>query len=151
MKMSDLIAECISEMLLSGGGVAELQRKSLAKQFDCVPSQINYVIETRFTPEHGYLVESQRGGGGFIRIVRIMNNKQQALLEIAQGIANRLPQSVAIRMAQMMLSAELLTQRECRLLLAACSDKTLAAIEETKRDQLRAIIFRGALTAAAAS
>ena len=68
MKMSDVIADFIGEMLSDGGGVAELQRKSLADRFSCVPSQINYVIETRFTPEHGYLVESQRGGGGFIRI-----------------------------------------------------------------------------------
>ena len=65
MKMSDVIADFIGEMLSDGGGVAELQRKSLADRFSCVPSQINYVIETRFTPEHGYLVESQRGGGGF--------------------------------------------------------------------------------------
>ena len=60
MKMSDVIADFIGEMLSDGGGVAELQRKSLADRFSCVPSQINYVIETRFTPEHGYLVESQR-------------------------------------------------------------------------------------------
>ena len=64
MKMSDVIADFIGEMLSDGGGVAELQRKSLADRFSCVPSQINYVIETRFTPENGYLVESQRGGGG---------------------------------------------------------------------------------------
>ena len=61
MKMSDVIADFIGEMLSNGGGVAELQRKSLADRFSCVPSQINYVIETRFTPENGYLVESQRG------------------------------------------------------------------------------------------
>ena len=73
MKMSDVIADFIGEMLSDGGGVAELQRKSLADRFSCVPSQINYVIETRFTPEHGYLVESQRGGGGFIRIIRLLD------------------------------------------------------------------------------
>ena len=77
MKMSDVIADFIGEMLSDGGGVAELQRKSLADRFSCVPSQINYVIETRFTPEHGYLVESQRGGGGFIRIIRLLDDKQR--------------------------------------------------------------------------
>ena len=66
MKMSDVIADFIGEMLSDGGGVAELQRKSLAEPvFVTLPSQINYVIETRFTPEHGYLVESQRGGRRF--------------------------------------------------------------------------------------
>ena len=64
MKMSDTIAAFILECLSDGGGVAELQRRGLAERFSCVPSQINYVIETRFTPENGYLVESRRGGGG---------------------------------------------------------------------------------------
>ena len=86
MKMSDVIADFIGEMLSNGGGVAELQRKSLADRFSCVPSQINYVIETRFTPENGYLVESQRGGGGFIRIIRLLDDRQRTLLEAARGI-----------------------------------------------------------------
>ena len=85
MKMSDVIADFIGEMLSNGGGVAELQRKSLADRFSCVPSQINYVIETRFTPENGYLVESQRGGGGFIRIIRLLDDRQRTLLEAARG------------------------------------------------------------------
>lgn len=97
MKMSDVIADFIGEMLSDGGGVAELQRKSLADRFSCVPSQINYVIETRFTPEHGYLVESQRGGGGFIRIIRLLDDKQRTLLEAARGIGGRLSQNDAAR------------------------------------------------------
>ena len=95
MKMSDIIADFIGEMLSDNGGVAEVQRKSLADRFSCVPSQINYVIETRFTPEHGYLVESQRGGGGYIRIVRLMDDKQRTLLEAARGIGGRLTQNDA--------------------------------------------------------
>ena len=59
--------------------------KSLADRFSCVPSQINYVIETRFTPENGYLVESQRGGGGFIRIIRLLDDRQRTLLEAARA------------------------------------------------------------------
>ena len=118
MKMSDVIADFIGEMLSDGGGVAELQRKSLADRFSCVPSQINYVIETRFTPEHGYLVESQRGGGGFIRIIRL---------------------------TRALVSAELLTQREGQLLLSACSDGALAEVDKTDRDRLRAAIYRCAV------
>ena len=106
MKMSDLIADFIGEMLSDGGGVAEVQRKSLADRFSCVPSQINYVIETRFTPEHGYLVESQRGGGGYIRIVRLMDDKQRTLLEAARGIGGRLTQNDAARLTRALLSAE---------------------------------------------
>ena len=85
MKMSDTIADFILDCLSSGGGVAELQRRGLAERFSCVPSQINYVIETRFTPENGYLVESRRGGGGYIRIVRVQDDKERMLLEAAGG------------------------------------------------------------------
>ncbi len=145
MKMSDLIADFIVEMLTDNGGVAELQRKSLADRFDCVPSQINYVIETRFAPEHGYLVESQRGGGGYIRIVRLMDDKQHTLLEAARGIGGRLNQKDAARLTRALVSAELLTQREGQLLLSACSDGALAEVGKNDRDRLRAAIFRCAI------
>lgn len=138
MKMSDVIADFIGEMLSNGGGVAELQRKSLADRFSCVPSQINYVIETRFTPENGYLVESQRGGGGFIRIIRLLDDRQRTLLEAARGIGGRLSQNDAARLTRALVSADLLTQREGQLLLSACSDGALAEVEKTDRDRLRA-------------
>ena len=144
MKMSDIIADFIGEMLSEGGGVAEVQRKSLADRFSCVPSQINYVIETRFTPEHGYLVESQRGGG-YIRIVRLLDDKQRTLLEAARGIGGRLTQNDAARLTRALVSAELLTQREGQLLLSACSDGALAEVEKSDRDRLRAAIFRCAV------
>ncbi len=145
MKMSDLIADFITEMLSSGGGVAELQRKSLAERFDCVPSQINYVIETRFSPELGYLVESQRGGGGYIRIVRLMDDKQRTLLEAARGIGGRLTQNNAAKLTNTLVSTGLLSQNEGRLLVSACSDGALAELEKSDRDRLRAAIFRCAI------
>ncbi len=145
MKMSDLIADFIGELLASGGGVAQLQRKSLAERFDCVPSQINYVIETRFSPEHGYIVESQRGGGGYIRIVRLMDDKQRTLLEAARGIGGSLSQNDAAKLTKTLVSAGLLTQNEGRLLLSACSDGALAEVSRQDRDRLRAAIFRCAV------
>ena len=132
MKMSDVIADFIGEMLSNGGGVAELQRKSLADRFSCVPSQINYVIETRFPPENGYLVESQRGGGGFIRIIRLLDDRQRTLLEAARGIGGRLSQNDAARLTRALVSADLLTQREGQLLLSACSDGALAEVEKDR-------------------
>ena len=98
MKMSDTIADFILDCLSSGGGVAELQRRGLAERFSCVPSQINYVIETRFTPENGYLVESRRGGGGYIRIVRVQDDKERMLLEAARSIGGRLTQNECARL-----------------------------------------------------
>ena len=71
MATSDLIAKFISDALDDQNGFAELQRSALAEMFSCVPSQINYVISTRFSPERGYIVESRRGGGGYIRIRRV--------------------------------------------------------------------------------
>lgn len=145
MKMSDLIADFIGEMLSDNGGIAELQRKTLADRFSCVPSQINYVIETRFTPENGYLVESQRGGGGYIRIVRLMDNRQRMLLEAARGVGGRLSQNDAARLTRALVSAELLTSREGQLLLSACSDGALADVAPEYRDRLRAAVFRCAV------
>ncbi|MGN0508698.1 MAG: CtsR family transcriptional regulator, partial [Ruminococcus sp.] len=71
MRMSDLVAEYIMQMLDEQNGSAEIQRNELAGNLGCVPSQINYVITSRFTPEQGYIVESRRGGGGYIRISRV--------------------------------------------------------------------------------
>ena len=71
MGISDIIANFILEEISEAEGTAELQRAELAQRFNCVPSQINYVISTRFSPEHGYIVESRRGGNGYIRITRV--------------------------------------------------------------------------------
>lgn len=145
MKMSDVIADFIGELLSAGGGVAELQRKSLADRFDCVPSQINYVIETRFSPDNGYLVESQRGGGGYIRIIRVMDDKQRTLVEAARGVGGTLTQNSAARLTRALVSAELLSPSEGQLLLSACSDGALQEVEPAGRDRLRASIFRCAI------
>lgn len=145
MKISDVIADFIDELLFNNGGIAEVQRKSLASQFSCVPSQINYVIETRFTPAHGYLVESQRGGGGYIRIIRLMDDKKQTLLHAARGIGGRLSQNEAAKLTRAFISSDLLLPSEGKMLLSACSDGALAEVDEAYRDRLRASIFRCAV------
>lgn len=143
--MSDLIAQCITEMLSDGGGVAELSRKTLADQFSCVPSQINYVIETRFSPENGYFVESRRGGGGFIRIVRVMDDKQRTLLDAGRAVGGRLSQKEAARLTQTLVAAGLLAPREGQLLMAACSDGALGELPPEYRDCVRASVYRCAV------
>ena len=70
MKSSDIISAFIKQLLEQSDGIVELQRNELAQHFNVVPSQISYVITSRFTPEHGYITESRRGGGGCIRIRR---------------------------------------------------------------------------------
>ena len=145
MKMSDMIADFITTVLSDNGGVAELQRRQVAERFSCVPSQINYVIETRFTPENGYLVESQRGGGGYIRIIRLMDDKQRMLLEAARGVGGQLSQNDAAKLTRAFTSAGLLSTREGQLLLSACSDGALSEVDKANRDRLRAAIFRCAV------
>ncbi|HJC20717.1 MAG TPA: CtsR family transcriptional regulator [Candidatus Butyricicoccus avicola] len=145
MKMSDSIAAFIMDCLSDGGGVAELQRRGLAERFSCVPSQINYVIETRFTPENGYLVESRRGGGGYIRIVRVQDDKQRMLLEAARAAGGHLTQNEAARLIRSFISIGLLTSREGKLLMGACTDGALSEVPADSRDRVRAAVFRCAI------
>lgn len=145
MKMSDMIADFIAELLTDGGGVAELKRRQIADQFSCVPSQVNYVIGTRFTPENGYLVESRRGGGGYIRIVHIMDDKAEALARAARGVGGRLTQNSAVKLTRALVSAGLLSVWEGSLLLGACSAGALANAPEECRDHIRAGVFRCAV------
>ena len=93
MRLSDRIAQQILSMLEAAQGVAEIQRNELAGSIGCVPSQINYVLTSRFTPEQGYLVESRRGGGGYIRITRINSGRGAAIMHVVNSIGDTLDAS----------------------------------------------------------
>ena len=89
MRLSDLISQTILEMLnASEQGQAEIKRNELANDLGCVPSQINYVIQTRFTTERGYIVESRRGGGGHIRITRIAMERNDTIRHVINNIGS---------------------------------------------------------------
>ena len=88
MGITDMIAGFIQEALDDAGGVLEMQRGDLAQRFGCVPSQINYVMSTRFSPEHGYIVESRRGGGGYIRITRVHVDRQTLMMHVINSIGS---------------------------------------------------------------
>lgn len=147
MKISDLIAGFICDMLMDGGGIAEIQRKELANRFSCVPSQINYVIETRFSPENGYLVESRRGGGGYIRIMRVIQDKQSMLLEAANSFGDSLSLNSAASIGSYLVKCGALSQKQAKILLGAVSDRALSRLSEQQRDQIRAGIFKYGLLA----
>lgn len=83
MGISDNVAEYILELLQKDNGTAEIQRNELAGIIGCVPSQINYVLTSRFTPEQGYIVESRRGGGGYIRITRMRVSKSDMIMHLS--------------------------------------------------------------------
>ena len=133
------------EMLERQDGSAEIQRNELAGNLGCVPSQINYVITSRFTPEQGYIVESRRGGGGYIRISRVKMDKGSALMHIINSVGDSLDKSAAEVMLRNMLQRSLLEMSAAKLIAAALSDRTLRQVEQDKRDALRADLFKNML------
>jgi len=144
--ISDLIEGYLKEILeLEQQGLIEIKRSELAEQFPCVPSQINYVINTRFTAERGYLVESKRGGGGYIRIVRVEPHSKKDLFdELDRYIQKELAQSVSEDIIYRLLDENIISKREAKLMLAALDRSTLD-MPLPLRDQIRARILRAML------
>ncbi|UVI29849.1 CtsR family transcriptional regulator [Paenibacillus spongiae] len=144
--ISDLIEQYLKHMLQdSPEGAVEIQRNDLADRFSCVPSQINYVISTRFTLEKGYLVESKRGGGGYIRIQRVeLPTLKMIQGHIAQTIGSEVDQTAAEGIIYQLEEAELISKREANLLRAAVSREAIALILPT-RDEVRARLLKAML------
>ncbi len=145
MRMSDLVARYIMEMLDEQNGIAEIQRNELAGTLGCVPSQINYVITSRFTPEQGYIVESRRGGGGYIRISRVKMDRGTALMHIINSIGNTLDKATAEAMLNNMLQRQIMDLQSAKIIASALSDRTLSQVEQEKRDLIRADLFKNML------
>ena len=141
MGTSDLIADFIKDILESDGGTAELRRSNLAERFSCVPSQINYVISTRFSPEHGYIVESRRGGGGFIRIRRVQDSRR-LVMHTLKSVGGSLDLNTARAFISNLLHAGELQEASAALIIAAISDPALRPVAPEHRDILRASIFK---------
>lgn len=134
MGISDTIAEIIEKLLEEGEGRADIRRNDLAGQIGCAPSQINYVISSRFTPERGFVIESRRGGGGYVRIIRKTFTKSDYLMHLFASIGASIDLASSEAIVNDMLYSELITLRESRLILVAlrlCGD-----------DDLRADMFR---------
>lgn len=143
---ADLIETYLSELLSRSGGVIEVQRSELAEIFSCVPSQINYVIATRFTPLRGYLVESKRGGGGYIRIRRIASQHINEISQLLRSVGDSIPQKEAEGIIWRLESDSILSQREASLLRVAVSRDTLL-LPLPERDILRARLLSSMLAA----
>ena len=144
MRMSDIIEEFIKELFNEDNEVVEIQRNELAEQFNCVPSQINYVISTRFKPSQGYYVESKRGGGGHITIKKVNNSKEDYIMHIINNIGDTLTSNEVDILISDFLSYKLITTKEAKLLKVATSDNVLRLPKEEK-EKLRARIFKNML------
>ena len=118
--------EAYIKAILEQSGMVELQRSQLADTFQVVPSQINYVIKTRFTESRGYLVESKRGGGGYIRIGRIeFSNHHEMLRDLLYSVGEEVSQVVFEDVLRLLFEQDLLTSQEMNLLVAMAPDRIL--------------------------
>lgn len=142
MILSDHIARLIEEMLEEGGGSTEVRRNDLAAKIGCVPSQINYVITSRFTPERGYVTESRRGGGGYIRIVRIQMTKSEYLMHFFQAIGQTLDENEAKAYLKNLIEHGIMTEREARIAAQAVSQSALDKCPAERRAAVRADVLR---------
>ena len=143
MGISDKIEAFIIELMKDGDSSAEFGRNELADIFSCVPSQINYVISTRFGPEKGYTVESRHGGGGYIKIKRI---NPDGRAEVIAGIKDTCDEKTARAAVKYLYDMNLISGQSAKVLTAAVSDRTLAAAKEN-RDKIRADIIKNAAAA----
>ena len=140
-----MVANYILQLLDQDNGSTEIQRNELAGFLGCVPSQINYVITSRFTPEQGYLVESRRGGGGFIRITRVTMDPRSALIHIINSVGDSIDCASLKAMLNNMVQRGLLSASDARLIDAATWDRSLTAVPQEYRDKARAGIFKNTL------
>lgn len=146
--LCDYIEEYLIEQIRrSRTGIVEIQRNDLAERFRCVPSQINYVLETRFSTERGFMVESRRGGGGFIRIIRLnLDSSDQLYQLIHERIGNAISQDEATGYILHLSEQGFISAREAALMQAALGRDVLA-VELPLRDHLRAKVLKAMLLA----
>ena len=143
MRMSDMIEEFIKE-LFDEKDYIEIQRNDLAEQFNCVPSQINYVISTRFKPAQGYYVESKRGGGGHTTIKKMNIKKSDYIMHVIESVDKEITSQEVDIFISNLLSYDVITEEQAKLLKVATSDNVLI-VPSGYRDLLRASIFKNML------
>lgn len=143
-QLSDSIEQFIKELMHEDAHI-ELRRNELAQHFGCAPSQINYVLATRFSVDHGYIIESRRGGGGYVRIVRMQEREEGNLLEaLLNRVGNSVDEDTANAIITHLKDLKLVTVNEAKLMRAAVSRNALA-LPISAKDVLRAAVLRNML------
>jgi len=145
--ISDVIEQYLKKVLQTKGQDAiEIKRSEIADRFECVPSQINYVIKTRFTLEKGYIVESKRGGGGYIRIMRVKHQDKAELIdEVIKMITPAVTQRAAMDVLGRLLEEQIITEREAKIMLSVM-DRNVLAFKLPLRDEIRARLLSAMLS-----
>ena len=143
MNLVDMIEKYLREEVdKSSNDILEIKRSDLAELFSCVPSQINYVISTRFAPEMGFYVETRRGGGGYIRIKKINAYEDEIINNIFDKIGNKMSQHVVDVYLKVLLDYNVIDKNVARIIKVATSDKSLQNLSMEDKDVTRANIFK---------
>ncbi len=152
MRLSDSIEHFIKDLLNEEATEVELKRNELAEYFGCAPSQINYVLATRFSPDHGYLTESRRGGGGYIRIVRVVQTGSQRLMYLVNDrIGDSLGEEECMRLISQLKEQRIVTADEAALMASAVSTRALSVpVPDALKNAMRAKMMKSMLMTIAA-
>ncbi|RIW30020.1 CtsR family transcriptional regulator [Bacillus salacetis] len=144
--ISDIIENYLKKVFESSGNeIVEIKRSEIADKFQCVPSQINYVINTRFTIERGYMVESKRGGGGYIRIMKVQSLDHAHLVDqLIALVDTRVSQSTAEDLVYRLVEEEVISLREAKIMISVM-DRSVLYIDLPDRDELRARMLKAML------
>lgn len=147
MRLSDAIEAFIKELWVQDESQVELKRNELAEYFRCAPSQINYVLSTRFTPDHGYAIESRRGGGGFIRIIRVARSSKESFRyllyeRVGEAISAKDAQILCLQLAEQ----GTISHEDAELMYAALKPQSQSVpIPEQLKDAIRAKTLKNML------
>ena len=142
MNISELISDMIFQMFEEKNEI-EFKRNLMAQNLGCVPSQINYVLSSRFTPERGFIVESRRGGDGFVRITRVeYNNENSLLAKVISEIGNETDEATARDYLVNLIYNRVISEHDASMMLAALSESALRVIPREYRDAARASILK---------
>lgn len=143
--LSDIIEKFIKELLDESNDI-QIKRNELANFFNCAPSQINYVLTTRFTMDNGYYIESKKGGGGYIKIIKLNLDKNSYVDNIIyQKINDEISYNNSKQIVSNLLEREIITEREAKLILASIDDKVINIPIEGIKDRVRSNIFKNIL------
>ncbi len=145
--LTNNIEEFLKKLLLeTEDGILEIGRNDLANHFNCAPSQINYVLTTRFTPYEGYHIESRRGGSGYIRIMKLSFKEQPNIRElINDAVGPSITKNKCYQLINTLVMEDIITKREGQLIMHGLEDTALTNVDNNKRNEVRADILRSIL------
>ncbi|MBM7869568.1 transcriptional regulator CtsR [Clostridium pascui] len=146
-RLSDIIEEFIKQLLQDNDeSELQIQRNELANYFRCAPSQINYVLTTRFTTDRGYYVESKRGGGGCIIIKHVDFNHDKRLMQAVNlQIGDSITFDKSIKIINYLQENNLVSEREAYIMKVAINDRSLSLLQENK-NTFRAELLKNMLS-----